>query len=393
VRPASRGPRDPRGPGVPLGQQDRRVRPVPRDRKARSDYRESPASSGLPEPPACRDSRARPVRRAWGAEGQQGKKGDTGDTGPQGPAGQQGARGPPGPPGPPGSGTGTTNDTYSAESVAPTDITETGAEPVSTKVPSGNWVIWAKAGFSAPTQTMIVCTLVAHTTTGNEILDSLTVAADMQPRGLALLGTDTFADPTPIALSCSTAGGGSVSMTDNQIVAMEVSWMHRSSREGRPSLRTRLLTERERRRVRPPPITWTALFGRGGPYGSIGRRLVGGPRPEGYPGKHVSPTHSQVGRLGLAAFRKARGHDVVTPLRRVPIGLDRARRFVPAGRRRRRRHTTPKPDTRPLSTPTGVVAGKITQTSLTLSWKASTDNVGVVGYDVYLNGSKVTTTQ
>ncbi len=52
----------------------------------------------------------------------------------------------------------------------------------------------------------------------------------------------------------------------------------------------------------------------------------------------------------------------------------------------------PRPDTKPPSTPTGLVASNITQTSLTLSWKASTDNVGVVGYDVFLNGSKVTTT-
>jgi chitodextrinase len=49
------------------------------------------------------------------------------------------------------------------------------------------------------------------------------------------------------------------------------------------------------------------------------------------------------------------------------------------------------PDTTPPSTPTGLAASSATQTSLTLGWKASTDNVGVKGYDVYRNGTKVAT--
>ena len=41
------------------------------------------------------------------------------------------------------------------------------------------------------------------------------------------------------------------------------------------------------------------------------------------------------------------------------------------------------------STPTGLAAGASTQTSITFSWTASTDNVGVTGYDVYRGGSLV----
>ncbi|QSE97887.1 S8 family serine peptidase [Fulvivirga lutea] len=40
-------------------------------------------------------------------------------------------------------------------------------------------------------------------------------------------------------------------------------------------------------------------------------------------------------------------------------------------------------DTQAPTAPTNLAASNITQTTLTLSWTASTDNVGVVGYDVY----------
>lgn len=48
-------------------------------------------------------------------------------------------------------------------------------------------------------------------------------------------------------------------------------------------------------------------------------------------------------------------------------------------------------DTSPPSTPGGLTASGATQSSLNLSWNASTDNVGVTGYDVYLNGGHVAT--
>jgi chitodextrinase len=50
--------------------------------------------------------------------------------------------------------------------------------------------------------------------------------------------------------------------------------------------------------------------------------------------------------------------------------------------------TTACPDTTPPAMPTGLSASNVTGTSLTLSWNASTDDVGVTGYDIYRNGAK-----
>ena len=47
------------------------------------------------------------------------------------------------------------------------------------------------------------------------------------------------------------------------------------------------------------------------------------------------------------------------------------------------------PDTEAPSAPTDLAASAITQSSLTLNWTASTDNVAVTGYDVYQNGIKI----
>ena len=53
--------------------------------------------------------------------------------------------------------------------------------------------------------------------------------------------------------------------------------------------------------------------------------------------------------------------------------------------------TGPCADTQSPSTPSGLVTGSVAQKSMTLSWNASTDNVGVAGYQVFLNGSQVGT--
>src|SRR5207253_7818216 len=52
---------------------------------------------------------------------------------------------------------------------------------------------------------------------------------------------------------------------------------------------------------------------------------------------------------------------------------------------------TPAPPSDSLapSVPFGFVTTSATQSSVSLSWNASTDNVGVAGYDVYENGSSV----
>ena len=51
--------------------------------------------------------------------------------------------------------------------------------------------------------------------------------------------------------------------------------------------------------------------------------------------------------------------------------------------------TTACPDSSPPTPPTGLAVSQVTQTSLTLTWSASTDDVGVTGYDVYRNGTKM----
>jgi chitodextrinase len=50
------------------------------------------------------------------------------------------------------------------------------------------------------------------------------------------------------------------------------------------------------------------------------------------------------------------------------------------------------PDTQKPSAPAGVSATGATQTSISVSWNASTDNVGVAGYDLYRGGVKVGST-
>jgi len=50
------------------------------------------------------------------------------------------------------------------------------------------------------------------------------------------------------------------------------------------------------------------------------------------------------------------------------------------------------PDATGPTTPAGLVTGGSAQTGITLSWSASSDNVGVTGYSVYLDGSMVAST-
>jgi len=52
---------------------------------------------------------------------------------------------------------------------------------------------------------------------------------------------------------------------------------------------------------------------------------------------------------------------------------------------------TQTPDNQPPTTPTNLVANNPTSSTVALSWTASTDNIGVAGYDVYANGVLKTT--
>ena len=49
-------------------------------------------------------------------------------------------------------------------------------------------------------------------------------------------------------------------------------------------------------------------------------------------------------------------------------------------------------DTEAPSAPTSLAASSITETTLLLTWNASTDNIGVTGYDIYKDGSLLTST-
>ena len=51
----------------------------------------------------------------------------------------------------------------------------------------------------------------------------------------------------------------------------------------------------------------------------------------------------------------------------------------------------PPADQTPPSEPSGLAANSANATSVSLTWNSSTDNVGVVGYDVYKNGAKMAT--
>jgi chitinase len=51
----------------------------------------------------------------------------------------------------------------------------------------------------------------------------------------------------------------------------------------------------------------------------------------------------------------------------------------------------PGPDTSPPSVPTGLRSTGVTSSSVSLAWTASTDNVGVTGYDVYRGTTRVST--
>lgn len=54
--------------------------------------------------------------------------------------------------------------------------------------------------------------------------------------------------------------------------------------------------------------------------------------------------------------------------------------------------TTEAPDTEPPSTPENLMASSITTTSLVLTWDPSTDNVGVAGYEIFMDSVSVSLT-
>ena len=115
-----------------------------------------------------------------------------------------------------------------------------------------------------------------------------------------------------------------------------------------------------------------------------------------------SPSTDNVGVVGYGLYRA--GTRVATPSATTGIvsGLTCGTNYTlgvdaydAAGNRSQQAvlmvSTTACSDTQPPSAPTGVSTSNLTQTGVTVKWNASSDNVGVTGYDVYRNGSKITT--
>jgi hypothetical protein len=52
---------------------------------------------------------------------------------------------------------------------------------------------------------------------------------------------------------------------------------------------------------------------------------------------------------------------------------------------------SPRPDTRKPSAPSNLKVSNVAPTGMTLSWQPSKDNVGVAGYEIYVNGTLTST--
>jgi chitodextrinase len=72
--------------------------------------------------------------------------------------------------------------------------------------------------------------------------------------------------------------------------------------------------------------------------------------------------------------------------------LGKARQATSAPSEGYRAHKVALPDTQAPTAPSNLSATNIGTTSLTLNWTAATDNIGVAGYDVYRNGTKINST-
>jgi chitodextrinase len=113
-----------------------------------------------------------------------------------------------------------------------------------------------------------------------------------------------------------------------------------------------------------------------------------------------SPSTDNVGVAGYGLYRAGAGVGTTTGTTGIVSGLTCNTNYTlavdahdAAGNRSSRTvvmvATTACPDTSPPTAPSGLAASGVTQTSVTLTWTASTDNVGVTGYDVYRNGTKM----
>ena len=96
-------------------------------------------------------------------------------------------------------------------------------------------------------------------------------------------------------------------------------------------------------------------------------------------------------RLGVAdechLLRASRAAGAISSrsMRSTAAGIARSRGSVVAS-------TAPCPDTTAPSTPSALTQTGVTETTVGLGWAASSDNVGVAGYGVYLGGVRIAST-
>ena len=99
---------------------------------------------------------------------------------------------------------------------------------------------------------------------------------------------------------------------------------------------------------------------------------------------------TQIGNVSGTSYQNTGLKPATTYLYRV-VAYDDAGNHSPASNEVSAT-TQPAPDTIPPKAPTGLAAATVSPYQISLSWKASTDNVRVVGYRIYRNGLEIATT-
>ncbi|GAA3293790.1 hypothetical protein GCM10020295_16630 [Streptomyces cinereospinus] len=126
--------------------------------------------------------------------------------------------------------------------------------------------------------------------------------------------------------------------------------------------------------------------------GRVGRRRQGHPERRGQAsGPDVQPGVHRAQR-GQQPDRRDAGRAAGRPLVPQPVRDAGAQRPPGRARRRRGRPRRPGRHHRPPTAPAGLRATARTAGSVSLAWTAATDDVGVTGYDVYRDGTRVAST-
>ena len=133
-----------------------------------------------------------------------------------------------------------------------------------------------------------------------------------------------------------------------------------------------------------------------GPTGAVGagELVVGGIITGGSPGS-VTPGSSQGRAFTMRAQTSSGSADIEDVLASAAGAQDARATFAAATDWYAAAavfHAYGGGDTQPPTVPTGLTATSVTSSAVSLSWNASTDNVGVAGYTVYRNGSALATT-